>query len=99
MESYKRTIYRLEDKDGNGPFFYKNGQLKTNKDVKFNDKGFYAFNNISYFYDDSYIEFLLSPEYTLYKIIINKKPIFQNLRQTVFEESDVESKIPMLTPC
>ena len=95
----ERVVYRIEDKNGNGLFCYKNGQSKTYSDLKFNDEGLYAFNNISDFYSDSYINFLLNPEYILYKIIIRGKPIYDSLHEIVFREEDIISKTPMLTPC
>lgn len=32
-------LYRLEDKGGNGPFFYKNGQARFDCNIRCNDAG------------------------------------------------------------
>lgn len=61
--------YRLEDKRGNGIFFNRNGNLKSNPVIKSKDIGLSAFENIEDFNTPSYIKFYLSKDYLLYKII------------------------------
>lgn len=89
-------VYRLEDKDGNGPFFYKNGQSKTWKDMKYDYEGLYVFRDPCDFLSDSYIDFLNNPDYILYEIIIKYPPIHQSCYSSeaiIYESSIISKKI------
>ena len=66
------TVYRLEDKDGNGPFCYKDGIVKTNPKIKFDCSWLYAFDDLENFQELSYKEFLNNTDYILYKIELSQ---------------------------
>lgn len=89
--------FRLEDKNNEGPFFHKNGVAKFNSTIIFTDKELSAFTDISRFAELSYIEFYLSPKYTLYKIEISKI-IYKKNRYVLFLEEDIINKHPIQKP-
>ena len=89
--------FRLEDKNNEGPFFHKNGVCKFNPTIIFTDKELSAFSDISRFAELSYIEFYLSPEYTLYKIEVSKI-IYEKNRHVWFLEEDIINKLPIEKP-
>ena len=67
------TVYRIEDKNGEGPFCHKDGTLKTDKTIKFNGCNWlYAFDDLSCFLRNSYKPFYNSPEYVLFEIKISE---------------------------
>ena len=66
------TVYRIEDKNGDGPFCYRNGTVKSDKTIRFNCGWLYAFDDVSCFLRDSYKLFFKSEEYILYEIEIKK---------------------------
>lgn len=89
--------FRLEDKNNEGPFFHKNGVAKFNSTIISTDKELSAFSDISRFAELSYIDFYLSPEYTLYKIEISKITYEEN-RHILFLEEDIINKLPIQKP-
>lgn len=67
-------VYRLEDKDGNGLFFYKDGRIKNKSalgDWKSDDKELFSFVAPIRFTEPSYIEFLNDDNYVLYKLTLS----------------------------
>lgn len=86
-----KKIYRLEHKDGSGPFFYPNGVAKFDSSIKFSDQGLYAFSDICRFQEPSYIEFFQSDDYILYEIIVDKV-ISEHNCQVIFDPKDILSK-------
>ena len=89
--------FRLEDKNNEGPFFHKNGVCKFNPIIISTDKELCAFSDISRFAELSYIEYYLSPEYTLYKIEVSKITSEQD-RHVWFLEEDIINKLPIEKP-
>lgn len=89
--------FRLEDKNNEGPFFYKNGVCKFNPTIISTDKELSAFSDISRFAEPSYIEYYLSSEYTLYEIEVSKI-IYEKNRHIWFLEEDIINKLPIEKP-
>lgn len=86
-----RTVFRLEDADGNGPFFYKNGQARFDSTMKFDDIGIFGFTDKSRFRERSYEELYKDSDFSLYKIIVSDVLSERN-GQVVFLEDSILSK-------
>lgn len=63
-------VYRIEDKHGNGTYFYRDGRLKVDINEKSDDKYLCSFINSIRFTESSYIEFLNDDNYILYKLTL-----------------------------
>ena len=85
------TIFRLEDEDGNGPFFYKDGTSRTDNDLRFEDEGIFGFTDLSRFQEPSYIGFYNDDSFNLYEVVVSNVISLRN-RQAVFLESHIISK-------
>lgn len=88
-----RTVYRLEDKDGNGPFFYRNGVCRTNSEIQFPDEGLYCFTDPHRFLEQNYCEFLRDDRFALYKITVSELLFEWPSGQAIFDESRVVEKM------
>lgn len=86
------VVYRLEDKDGNGLFFYKDGQPK-NKSLswKSDDKGLFSFVDPVRFTEPNYIEFLNDNNYVLYKLTLSNYIQKSRYGQVVFLKEHIDS--------
>lgn len=85
------TVFRLEDVDGNGPFFYKDGTSRTDNNLHFEDKGIFGFTDLSRFQEPSYIGFYNSDSFILYEVVVSDVISLHN-RQAVFLEDHIISK-------
>ena len=84
-----KTIYRLEDKDGNGPFFFRNGESRAKPSVRFDDDGIYGFTDQFRFCEPSYVEFLNDDRFFLYEIAVSSVNLETKRGQVVFDERAV----------
>ena len=89
------TVYRLEDKDGNGPFVYRNGVCRNNPSIQFHDDGLYCFIDINRFLEPSYREFLEDDRFMLYEIKVSELLVEWKSGQALFDESHVLEKNEM----
>lgn len=85
------TVYRLEDREGNGPFFYHNGVARFDHSICFDDEGLYAFTDQARFLEPSYIEFYQSDTFHLYEINV-RDVLSLKRKEVVFDEKDVVSR-------
>ena len=82
-------IYRIQDKEGNGPFFYKDGTNKINPLISFkNNPEKYGFLKKEYFKESSYIDFFNNPNYILYEILLSKI-VHTNGHEATFNENEI----------
>lgn len=84
-------VYRLEDGFGNGPFFYRDGQTKSKTlgEWRSADKGLCSFINPARFTEPSYVCFLNSDDYILYKLTLSNY-IYRSMRgEVIFLEEHI----------
>lgn len=93
-----RIVYRLEDTDGNGPFFYRNGQARFDSNIKFDDNGIYGFTDKTRFREKSYEGFYKNPNFLLYKITVSEV-LSEHNGQAVFLEASILSKELVIKDC
>jgi hypothetical protein len=87
-------VYRIENNQGHGPFFRKDGTPRDGAPFK-NLVGIYGFWHQIFFLKKEYRKYYFDPDYLLYKIII-RKPLHIYLNGEVrFNESDIVFKIPI----
>lgn len=87
-------VYRLEDKNGEGPFCHKDGTVRINPEIKFDCKWLYAFDDVSCFKRPSYRCFLYDDEFTLYEIEISHEigPRGFDTHEVIFWPGHIVSK-------
>lgn len=81
-----KTIYRLEDKNGNGPFFFRNGKTRAKPSVRFDDDGIYGFTDPRRFCKPNYVEFLKDSKFFLYEIVVSDVILETKRGQVIFDE-------------
>lgn len=94
-----RIIYRLEDSDGHGPFFYRDGTNRTNPKIHFEDFGLYAFTDPARFKEPNYAQFLNDPNFHLYRIVVKCLLFEWKSGQVLFDESDIIYKTEVVDKC
>ena len=89
------VVYRIEDRQGHGPFFFKDGRPKDG--APYNNKiGFYAFYHQIFFLKREYYKYYIDKDYILYKLII-EKPLSLNpfTGEVRFLKENLRYKIPI----
>lgn len=85
------TCYRLENKEGDGLFFFKNGINKNTKEPSL-EKHLYAFLFEKRFLEESYKKFYINSEYDLYELKLKNYKSKNPYGEITFYKKDIVSK-------